>query len=109
MFYNSINLTDLNGFVNWDVSEVTIFQSLFQYYEKITYFNALSNWNVESATDMTSMFLECTGIIDTSGINNWDIRSVTSFTKMFKNTPVHPEFTQVTGTWSSDGTFTPST
>lgn len=42
-------------------------------------------------------------------INDWDISNVESgkFKDMFSNTPTHPNFTIIQGTWN-EGTFTPN-
>ena len=56
---------------------------------------------------MDSMFQDNVSLEDASAINNWAINANIDFTEMFYNTPVHPTFTQVSGTWSN-GTFTPS-
>ena len=57
---------------------------------------------------MDSMFCDNTSLVDASAINDWNINANIGFTAMFNNAPVHPEFTQVSGIWSSDGTFIPS-
>ena len=54
------------------------------------------------------MFSGAVNIQDASAINNWDISSVTNFNNMFYRVPIHPEFTNISGTWNNEGTFTPS-
>ena len=75
----------------------------------ITDLSAISKWNVSNVTCMDSMFFGCSELTGASGINNWDITKVESFSSMFWNSPTHPEFTKVTGTWDDSGTFTPTT
>lgn len=93
---------------NWNVSNVSNMEYLF-YNCKIDNLNPISNWDVSNVTNMNFMFGECRSLTNTSGINNWDITNVTSFYRMFSECPTHPEFTKVTGTWDSTGSFTPTT
>ncbi len=102
------SLNDISGLLDWDVSNVTTMRSLFAGCSSITDITPLANWNVSNVTEMRQMFFGLSNLIDASAINGWDINVSSDFTQMFKSTPVHPEFTKVTGTWSSDGTFTPS-
>ena len=83
--YDNKHLTTLSGLENWDVSNVT------------TWSDALGG-----------AFEGLTNLSDASAINNWNISPSGNYTYMFKNTPVHPTFTRVSGTWDSNGTFTPS-
>ncbi len=70
--------------------------------------SALSNWDVSNVTNFINMFVVCKNLENASGINNWDISINATFTGMFLNTSTHPEFTRVSGTWDSNGTFTPN-
>ena len=106
MFY-TCSITDLSAISKWNVSNVTCMDSMFWGCE-IQDLNAISNWNVSNVTSVSQMF-QGNPITDASGINNWNITKVTSFNSMFSGCPTHPEFTKVTGTWDSDGTFTPTT
>ena len=134
--YQYSSILDANIFANWDVSNVVDMSYMFQnrslnsYYplrnwdvskvqdfagmlnattsSPITTLSGLENWNVSSATDMSYMLQDNFALTDASAINNWNINSSIEFTKMFSQAPVHPEFTKVTGTWDSEGTFTPS-
>jgi hypothetical protein len=74
----------------------------------VTTLEGLENWDVSSAVYMSRMFFENVSLTDASAINNWNIKSSIDFTEMFHYTPVHPEFTQVSGTWDENGTFIPS-
>ncbi len=109
MFQN-INISSYLPFKNWNVSNVEDFSSMFNqtYLSTTTTLNGLENWDVSSATDMSGMFRDNASLTDASAINNWNINSNINFSSMFYNTPVHPEFTRVAGTWDSNGTFTPA-
>ena len=103
----------LNSYIplrNWNVSKVQNFAGMFNGTpsSSITALDGLENWNVSSAIDMKNMFIDNVSLTDASAINNWDINSNIDFTQMFASTPVHPEFTKVSGTWDSNGTFTPN-
>ena len=106
IFYNC-SITDLDAISGWKVSNVTSMELMF-WNCKIQNLNAISNWNVSNVTSVRQMF-QGNPITDASGINNWNITKVTNFELMFSGCPTHPEFTKVTGTWDSDGTFTPTT
>ena len=48
-------------------------------------------------------------LTDASAINNWNIQRNAVFIKMFGGgTKTHPQFTKVSGTWDSEGTFIPN-
>ena len=98
----------LDAISNWDVDNVTTMGGMF-YNCRIETLQPISKWNVSNVQNMSKMFCVCTNLTDASGINNWDITKVTEFTNMFKQCSTHPEFTKVTGTWDSEGTFTPTT
>ena len=97
----------LDAISNWDVANVTTMEGMF-YFCGIETLQPISQWNVSNVQNMSNMFCVCTNLTDASGINNWDITKVTEFTNMFKQCSTHPEFTKVTGTWDSEGTFTPT-
>jgi len=82
---------------------------LFDGCSAVTDLNPLTNWNTENVTNMMEMFDGCNKLSDVSVINDWDITKVADFNNMFRNCPFHLEFTKRAGTWSSDGTFIPTT
>ena len=104
----SMEISDLTPIEKWNVGNVIDMNSMFLGC-KIKNINSLSNWNVSKVTKMDAMFFGCSKLTSASGINNWDITKVESFGGMFGSCPTHPEFTKVTGTWESNGTFTPTT
>ena len=73
----------------------------------LTRLDGLENWNVSLANNMYRMFYSATNLESVNAINDWDITNVTDFSYMFYNVPVHPEFSKVSGSWNSKGTFTP--
>ena len=109
-FFQNINILSFAPFKNWNVSNVENFSGTFNQtkFGVITNLEDLRYWDVSSATNMSSMFQDNESLVDASAINDWNINSSIDFTNMFIHTPVHPEFTRVTGTWDSDGTFTPT-
>ena len=109
MFHN-VSISSYLPFKKWNVSNVSNFQDMFNQTSAstVTTLTGLENWDVSSATNMNSMFFDNVSLTDASAINNWDINSNIDFTIMFGSTPVHPEFTKVSGTWDSGGTFTPN-
>ena len=107
LFNNTPSLLDISGLTNWDTSNVTDMTAMFSG-TSLTNLQALGGWNVSSVTTMQAMFYTISTLTDASAINNWNIDSSDNFTEMFKDTPVHPTFTSVSGTWDSNGTFIPS-
>ena len=109
MFQN-INIQSYEPFRNWNVSKVTDFSNIFNQTSAstVTTLTGLENWDVSSATYMNWMFADNYSLTDASAINNWNVNSSIDFTQMFYHDTVHPEFTKVSGTWDSEGTFTPN-
>ena len=109
MFHN-VSIKSYLPFKKWNVSKVKNFQDMFNATPSSTVanLNGLENWDVRSATNMNAMFFGNGSLTDASAINNWNINTSIDFSYMFRATPVHPEFTQVSGTWDSEGTFTPN-
>lgn len=84
MFTNCVNITNIIGMNDWDVSKC---ESL--YYEFCGCSNLqeldLSNWNVSNVENMTGLFSGCSSIISVGDLSNWDTSSVTEFTYAFTN------------------------
>ena len=93
-FRNCTALTSLHGLENWDVAKVTNFSAGGSEEERLL----LNKGTFEGLHSLT----------DASAINGWTFNANAHFEKMFKNTPVTPTFTNLAGTWESDGTYTPS-
>ena len=110
IMFQNVNIKSYEVFSNWDVSKVTTFYNTFNQTPKstTTTLHGLENWDVSSATTFDSMFWDNKKLNDASAINDWDINPNANFNTMFKNTPVHPEFTKVSGTWQTNGTFVPN-
>lgn len=122
MFSNVKRITTLEGLENWNVSNVETMGGMFQTATSLTNISAISNWNISKVnnfgfpegaseaaqTKKIGMFSGCTSLTNSSPINNWNINPSADFKNMFYNTPSHPEFTKVSGTWDSEGTFTPA-
>jgi surface protein len=111
-------VTSLEPLADWDVSSVTTMGSMCRYCKSLTSLAGLENWDVSNVLNFSEgndpnnnrsegTFQYLTSLQDASAINNWNINKNAAFNNMFKNTPVHPEFTKVQGTWSN-GTFTPT-
>ncbi len=110
-------LTSLLPLKKWNVSNVKTMGGIFNNRTGITSLSGLEDWNVSnvvkrsegSETDnlaFKNAFSNMTALEDASAIDDWEINSSADFTDMFKNTPVHPEFSKVSGSWN-DGTFIP--
>ena len=90
-----------------DTSNVIQMSQFFQNNYNLSNLQYLKDWDVSKVTGFQWMFQSVSSLEDASAINNWNISPNANYSNMFKNTPTHPEFTKVQGTWSG-GTFTPT-
>ena len=77
-------LTNISPLANWDVSNVTTMNGMFQTCEKIRNINGLQNWDVSNVKSMTNMFSGCLVIPNFNVIKDWNVNSLTSMTTMFQ-------------------------
>ncbi len=114
-FQNQVSLTNISAISGWNVSKVTALDNTFASVP-ITSLSSLSSWDVSKVTSMKATFAllneaknagYTAKLTNASSINNWHVENVTNFQGMFSQQSVHPDWTYVTGTWDSDGTFTP--
>ncbi len=105
--FNKTKITNLDFLENWDVSNAENIRYMFGNCKNLIDISGIANWNVSNVTDMSGLFFDSKNISNSNVINDWDIRKVTNFQNMFKNVNNKPNFTQVQGTWSYDGTFIP--
>ena len=88
LFLNINVIIDNIDLSNWDVSNVTTMEGLFNNCKK---FNCdLSKWDVSNVKDMSYMFYNC-GNFDCD-LSNWNVNNVKNMKRMFyncnlKNTP----------------------
>ena len=83
MFANSKFNGDLS---NWDVSNVTNMESIFN----SSKFNGdLSNWDVSNVTNMRGMF--CNSVFD-GDISNWDVSNVKVNLNIFYDCPIKEKY-----------------
>ena len=108
LFIDAASLTNLDALKSWNTKNVTNLKSTFRDDVSLKSLDGLKNWNVSKVQDVNMFCLSCTSLEDASSINDWDISNVTNFKYMFRYSPVHPEFTKITGTWSDKGTFIPN-
>jgi len=64
---------------NWNVSNVTDMNNMF--YKCLNFNQPLDNWNVSNVTDMDSMFYKCNRF--NQPLNNWNVSNVTNMKSMF--------------------------
>jgi surface protein len=63
----------------WDVSQVTNMEGLFQNLENFN--EPLNDWNVSNVTDMNNMFYNCSNF--NQPLNSWNVSNVTDMDNMF--------------------------
>lgn len=120
MLFQNVNIESFYPLRNWNVGRVEDFSNAFNQtlHSTTTTLTGLENWNVSSAKNVAMMFAHSVSLTDASAINGWNITGVIpstgeetdseGFNRMFYRSPVHPTFTLRSGTWNSEGTFTPS-
>lgn len=99
-----------NYLSEWNTSKVKEFNYMFYQPANsvITNLDGLANWDVSSATTMYGMFAMHSALETASGINDWNINNSIDFNYMFNKASAHPEFSNLAGTWKSNGSFVPS-
>ena len=105
---NNTVIEDYSFLQYLNTSSVGLMLYAFQFNYGLTNLQYLRNWDVSNVTSFQNTFAYCSNLADSSAVNDWNIRSDANFTGMFYGAS-HPIFTNVTGTWDSDGTFTPTT
>ena len=81
LFCNTEKLERVN-ISNWDTSNITNMDSLFDRCYKLTTLEGINNWDVSKVTNMNYMFFGC-GVLETLDLSNWDVSNVTSMLSMF--------------------------
>ena len=105
--YNTL-LKNIEGLKNWNTSKVENMHSMFRHDRSLTNLYGLEQWDVSNVTRFDSTFYGLSSLEDASSINDWNIQKSANFNQMFGNAPSHPDFTNVTGTWNTGGTFIPN-
>ena len=109
MFKNCSTLTNIEALASWNTSRVTKMRGMFSDCSRLTNIEALASWNTSSVTNMNYMFSSCRRISNFVPISKWNISKVKVFNKMLSNVATPTTYPNWNGTWSSDGTFTPTT
>ncbi len=78
------SLATLDGLERWDVSEVTLMQSMFDGCRSLGNVTALEGWRPESVKEFSSMFKGCSSLEDISALSNWKTSSATLMFSMFE-------------------------
>ena len=105
--FSNTRLKSTKSLENWNTAKVKHMQNLFNNTELID-LQGLATWDVSLVNNFNSIFKNIPTLQDASAINDWNIQRTAIFGNMFFNTPTHPEFNKVPGTWDSNGTFTPN-
>ena len=108
MFSGCNTLTNIEALASWNTSSVINMNFMFSGCETLTNIEALASWDTSSVTGMGYMFSSCR-IANFVPISNWNISKVTYFFRMLSNVATPTTYPNWNGTWSSDGTFTPTT
>jgi surface protein len=86
MFNKFSNLNDISGVKNWDTTEVTNIDFMFNI-TSITDLTNLSKWNTSNITGMSGVFGQNTHLQSLSGIENWDTSNVTNIGYLLYESP----------------------
>ena len=91
MFYDAKAFNQPIG--NWDVSKVTIMNSMFR--GASSFNQAIGGWNVSATTNMAALFYDASNF--DQAIGNWDVSRVSSMMNMFRGATA---FNQPIGDWN---------
>lgn len=80
--FQYLNVKEIRGLQNWNVSKITDFSILFTYCDCLEDISGIENWDTKNATNMKNMFFGCENLT-TINISNWDLSKVTDITRMF--------------------------
>lgn len=75
VFWNCVQLGNVDGLVNWDTSKVSTMAGLFQSCTKLSSISGLRKWNVANTRRMDGMFKN-TAITDVDALGEWDTSSL---------------------------------
>ena len=90
MFNGCKYLKSVGNISKWDVSSVTDMWYMFFKCEKLESVGDISNWNVSKVTNMSYMFAFCKKF--NQDISNWDVSKVRYKIAMFYNCPIKEEY-----------------
>ena len=76
------NLTDISGFSYFDTSKVKNMSSMFLYCG-VTDVTPLANWDMSNVTSTERMFEQCPNLSDITPLANWNTSNVQNFSHMF--------------------------
>lgn len=95
----STNIKTLENLKYWSTSNVEYMDGLFGSAKSLVTSKGIENWNVYSVKDFIQMFSKNSNLNDANAINNWHIQNIATFDYMFYQTPTHPEFMKIEGTF----------
>jgi surface protein len=84
LFYNLVNLQEIDGLDKLDTSNVTSMSAMFELCNRLENFEGLKDWDVSNVTDMSMMF-QFTGIENTASLSKWNVSNVKTFFATFAN------------------------
>ena len=85
MFQGNYGLKNIGDLSNWNTSNVTDMAYMFNECSGLTSLGDLSNWNTSACTNMSYMFNKCSGLTSLGDLSNWDVSKVTTMKVMFQN------------------------
>ena len=84
MFNECFKLKEIRGINNFNTSNVTDMNSLFQFCSEVISLD-LSNFNTSKVTNMGWMFNECHKLKEIKGLTNFNTNNVTNMYIMFQS------------------------
>ena len=84
-FAQTTNTWEISGIRinNWDVSNVSNLNNLFNHVKSSNFNEDISSWNVSNVTNMQDMFKNCTTF--NQNISSWNVNNVEDMSRMFMN------------------------
>ncbi len=79
-----INLQDISGLSDWDISRTNKLSKMFAGCEHLTDLNPIRNWNTGQVTSMSSMFVQCSALTDLEPLSGWNTKQLDEMIFLFR-------------------------
>lgn len=82
LFSGFTNVEEIIGLDTWDVSNITVFDEMFEYCRKLKKLDGIETWDMSKASEMEYMFQLCSSL-ESIDISNWKTDNLKSIDFLF--------------------------